>query len=809
MDPRTKTDRRSIRHPGAAIAALIIWTAVARPSAAEIVEAVDISIGGRTLTEALDQVSEVYDVPVLSSGGTLAGKQAPEVTGYLKADEALTQLLVGSGLAAKRSTTGAILIVTSVAQSDSNQLAADADSGENLPSARPMEEVVVYSSYFLPNSSTVGSRFPASSMEIAQSVQLLPRDLFQAQGAFHISDVLVNISGGSANRGLVGTYSPYRVRGQDAALIVNGNRNRFYDLEYALHAVDRVEVLKGPASTFYGVQSAGGLGGIINLVTKRAEFDFSATASLQFSDQGTRLGWADITGPIGDSGWAYRLMADVERSDTFVDNGFLDREGLAGSLRYDDGGRLRLIVDGDFRNRRNPFHVGLPQYGAITGLDDIRVPRSRDIGEPDIPASPFANGNGHRIENRMITVTPEYDLTDNWTLKATGRYQERTIVENFAFPLGLRDDNRTLDRLLWIYPEDDEEYFGIVDLIGRFTWFGRDQRVVIGADAGSFRAESEDFIFGDLEPINIEFPVYGTQPSNVASIGFTNYYSELVTRAVYVNGIFEISDRLKLSAGLRYDDIDQETDCDACQFATADIDQTSPRVGLTYDFSEGVTGFIGWGEAISPQLPSAGVSEYIPETSDQIEAGLKLNLDRLSGSVALFELVRDGIQLNDPLTFQPFFIGAQRTRGVDIDIALEVRDSWTLLANYAYMENETTADQFTPSNVGNRLPGVPEHSGRIWTKYSVNGGALSGVSFLAGISYASDRAGDVANSYFVDAYTLVDFGASYTLTDSLLLQINIQNAFDERYFNPGTGFNEGFVTPGEPRTVLGSLSLSF
>lgn len=661
---------------------------------------------------------------------------------------------------------------------------------------------------YLNNQSTVGSRFPASVLDIAQSIQLIPGDLIEAQSAIHISDVLANVSGGSTSRGLASTYSPYRIRGQDAALIVNGNRNRFYDLEYGLHLIERVEVLKGPASTYYGVQSAGGLGGVINLVTKRPESEFSFMTSATFSDQGARLAWIDVTGPIENTGFSYRLLADVERSDTFVDNGFVDREGVAAALRFDNGGAFRFLLEGDLRNRHTPFHVGLPLHGTIEGLDDIRLPVSLDIGEPDLPGSAFHNGNGHHYDNRMLTASAEYDLSDAWMVKAVGRYQTRSIVENFAFPLGLQADNRTLDRLLWIYPEDDDEYMIVADLIGRFEALGREQRVVFGIDYGAFEAESEDFVFGSLEPIDVSAPRYGTVPTDVASIGYTNYYSQLDTFAVYANGLFDLTDRLGLSMGVRFDDISQETDCDACSYAEADIDRVSPRIGLTYDFTEQLVGFVGWGEAISPQLPTAGVTRYVPETSEQFEVGINLAFERLTGTIALFHLERDGISLSDPLTFLPNFIGAQETRGLDIDLAVELRPNWTVLANYALIENETSADQFTPANVGNRLPGVPRHSGRVWTAYDLESGPLAGLTLQGGVTHAASRAGDVSNSYFVDGFTVWDFGAGYQLNDDIRLQLNVANAFDERYFNPGTGFNEGFVTPGEPRTVFFTIRYS-
>ena len=672
-----------------------------------------------------------------------------------------------------------------------------------------LETIVVEGEYFPPHTTMVGSRFSVPANNIAQTVQLIPDSLFQAQGAVHISDILANISGGSTNRGLVGTYNPYRIRGQEAGLIVNGNRNRFYDLDYGLHMIERVEVLKGPASTYYGVAGQRSHGGIINLVTKKPESEFGSAAVLRLSDQGTRLAWGDITGPLGDGGFSFRLLADVERSDTFVDNGFIDREGIAGSLRYDNDGRFRLLLEGDVRNRRTPFHVGLPLYGTVEGRDDLRLPRSLDIGEPSLPDSRFADGNGHLFENRMLTLTPEYDLTDTWTIKGTGRYQTRRLVENFAFPLGLQEDNRSLDRLLWIYPEDDEEYIGVVDLLGNFDIGGLEQNIVIGVDYGSFRAESEDFIFGSLPAIDVSNPAYGQQPTDVASIGYTNYYSELDTRAAYANGLFSLTDRLKFSAGVRFDDIDQETDSDGTDFAEADIEEVSPRFGMTFEFVEGLIGFAGWGEAISPQLPNPGVTKYVPETSSQYEVGIKFDYDRVTGTVALFDLERDGISLNDPLTLLPNFIGAQRTRGLDFDFAIRVSSEWTLLANYAYIDNQTTHDRFTKSNEGNALPGVPEHSGRIWTIYDIAGGALNGLSLQASITFASSRAGDVPNTYEVGGYEVVDAAARYPLSDRAWLQVNVQNLFDERYFNPGTGFNEGFVTPGEPRSFFVTLEYSY
>ncbi len=671
-----------------------------------------------------------------------------------------------------------------------------------------IETIVVEGQYFPPNTTTVGSRFPVPANKIAQTVQLIPNSLFQTQGAVHVSDILANISGGSTNRGVVGTYNPYRIRGQDAGLIVNGNRNRFYDLDYGLHPIERAEVLKGPASTFYGIQSGGGLGGVINLVTKKPQDEFGSAAALRVSDQGTRIAWGDVTGPLGNN-FAFRVLADVERSDTFVDNGFIDREGVAGALRFDNDGRFRLLLEGDVRNRRTPFHVGLPLYGTVTGLDDIRLPRSLDIGEPAIPDSPFASGNGHRWKNRMLTLTSEYDLTDTWTLKGTGRYQDRRIVENFAFPLSLDDDNRSLGRLLWIYPEDDKESIAVVDLLGNFDMGGLEQNVVIGVDYGSFRADSEDFIFGSLPPIDISNPVYGQQPFDVASIGFTNYYSKLDTRAAYANGLFSLTDRLALSAGVRFDDIDQETNSDATDFAEAHHEEVSPRVGVTYEVSDGLVGFVGWGEAISPQLPTTGVRKYVPETSSQIEVGVKFDYARITGTAALFDLERDGIALNDPLTLLPRFIGAQRTRGLDFDVAITVSPQWTVLANYAYIDNETSRDQFTPTNEGNALPGVPEHSGRIWTNYDIAGGTLHGLSLQASFTFASSRAGDIPNTYEVGGFEVVDVGARYPLGECTWLQVNVHNLLDERYFNPGTGFNEGFVTPGEPRTFFVTLDFAY
>ena len=125
---------------------------------------------------------------------------------------------------------------------------------------------------------------------------------------------------------------------------------------------------------------------------------------------------------------------------------------------------------------------------------------------------------------------------------------------------------------------------------------------------------------------------------------------------------------------------------------------------------------------------------------------------------------------------------------------------------YAYIDAEITEDT-NPDIVGNRFFSVPEHKANLWTTYEIQHGLVKGLGFGGGMEYASNRFGDLANSFRIGDYLLGNAAIFYR-RNNYRLAINVRNLSNAHYIKASTG-NEGGIEPGEPLTVIGSISLTY
>jgi iron complex outermembrane receptor protein len=153
-------------------------------------------------------------------------------------------------------------------------------------------------------------------------------------------------------------------------------------------------------------------------------------------------------------------------------------------------------------------------------------------------------------------------------------------------------------------------------------------------------------------------------------------------------------------------------------------------------------------------------------------------------------------------------VGEQRSKGIDFDSTWQLTPGWNIIAGYAYDIPQITKDNTYA--VGNLLSGAPRHTGNLWTHYTTTHGLLNGFGVGTGVFGAGKRFGDLANDYLLPGYARVDGNLSYTRPLSektkLLVNFNVQNAADRRYFEGGsTRFR---VAPGTPRAFMGSIQLT-
>ena len=236
------------------------------------------------------------------------------------------------------------------------------------------------------------------------------------------------------------------------------------------------------------------------------------------------------------------------------------------------------------------------------------------------------------------------------------------------------------------------------------------------------------------------------------------------------------------------------------------LGKITPNVSLFGSYSESTFSFQNIG------LSTVDGDKLDEERSRAYEVGAKAEaLDgRLLATTALFQIEKTDVATTDP--DNPFFSingGEQRSRGVEFDIGGEPIPGWRVTANYAYIDSEITDDP-SGETTGNRLFGVPEHSGGLFTTYEIQQGPLAGFGAGGGVFASDDVEADNFKSATLSGWEQFDAVAFYR-REHLVVQLNVKNLTDEEYLTPGSaGGAEGIeVYRAQARTVLGSVRVEF
>jgi len=193
---------------------------------------------------------------------------------------------------------------------------------------------------------------------------------------------------------------------------------------------------------------------------------------------------------------------------------------------------------------------------------------------------------------------------------------------------------------------------------------------------------------------------------------------------------------LLISGALRHDQVSMRTTDQLKDDPEVQRDQaTSGSVGLSYAAGKGWTPYISYATSFSPNSGMTSGGQMLqPETGKQYEAGIKwLSTDqRSSVNLAWYQLTRNNVGAKDPLA--PGYkkqVGEQRSHGIELELAAELRKNWHLKAGYANTI-ATIVNDVNRSNIGKSLDDVPRHSASLWTSYRMHGGALNGLELAGG-----------------------------------------------------------------------------
>jgi iron complex outermembrane recepter protein len=676
------------------------------------------------------------------------------------------------------------------------ELVGEADEVEITVTAEPEEG-------YAPRNATTATRTDTPLRDIPQSIQVVPQQVIEDQAAVTLRDALRNVSGVVEGDNFGGNLDSFIIRGFFGTTLRNGFRGRSFG-QFAtettlneLSNLDRVEVLKGPAALLYGNAEPGG---IINLVSKQPLAEPYYSADLQIGNFGFVKPTVDISGPVtNDRSVRYRLNATYQNAEDFrgpFDQNF-QRFFISPVLAWDISEQTNLTVELAYLNDRRPFDQGIVAFGD--GIADI--PFSRNLGEPD---------DFFDVEQLNIGFQLKHRFNENLQWRTAFNYLR---AENFDYKVQPGD----LDEGTGILPREFDSNNDIANSYGLQTELQADfktgpvqHKLLIGLDLTRQTTDGTNRSIPIGTPINIFDPVYLGKPdlSEFTTLGRDNF-GAINTIGIFLQDQISLLDNLKFLIGGRFDAVDLRNENRIDDTLTTQSDSAfTPRLGLIYQPIQPISLYAGYGQSFNPNFARDVSGSFLaPEKGNQFEVGIKAELNpKLSLNLAAYQLTKNNIATTDLVNSDfSVAIGEIRSRGIELDVAGEILPGWNIIASYAYTDSRITESNDSP--VGLKTALVPENAFSIWTNYELQGGALKGLGFGVGLYYLSERPGDFVNSYTLPSFLRTDAALFYK-RNNLRLAINIRNLFNQDYIE-SVAFGRSRITPGEPFTIIGSISYEF
>ena len=654
-----------------------------------------------------------------------------------------------------------------------------------------------------PPTATTASKIEAPLRDIPQTVNVVPKELMRDQAATSMQEALRNVPGVAFGHG-DGQRDQVWIRGFSAIAdqFVDGVRDDalyFRDLSN----VERVEVLKGPASVLYGRGSSGGL---INRITKQPEFAprYELGAVFGSFDQ-RRVEW-DLGDRLGGGAASVRVSGAVERADSYRSQQFLEREALSPALALRPSADTRVVLQADYLADRRVTDFGIP---ALNGRP-VEVPAGTYYGAANARQADYSQSvvNGG-------TLTLDHRLSADWTFRDVLRGASYTLDRNNTLVGSVNETALTASLNRTNLRRQEDGVFNQSELVQKTRFGGVEHQILYGLELGRQTKDQRVVSQSKVATVSLLNPVLPVLPLTINAAPSTDNTGVFSTTGLYLQDLAALGERWKLLAGLRLDRFEQSTvERLPGRSGLRRVDQNwSPRLGLVYQptleqsyYASVSRSFQPSGEAFALAANNADIA---PEQTVNRELGAKLDFlgGLLTATGSLFRLERTNIKTSDPATNTLIPVGTQRTDGAELALTGELGSGWQVAAGYAYLDgrvvNSVGIDSGQPIQ-GKRPTLTPGHSGSLWLSKAVGGGWRLG----GGASFVGDRYANPGNTVTLPRYTVFDAGAFYRIK-GLDLGLNVKNLFDRKFIVAGHGTNANLNLPGAPRSVQMTLRYAF
>ncbi|MBQ4830617.1 TonB-dependent siderophore receptor [Alteromonas sp. MMG017] len=624
------------------------------------------------------------------------------------------------------------------------------------------------------------------------SISVIDQELLQLRQAQTVSEALRYSSGVTTeSRPTITIFDQFTIRGFDTyqtfydglPLLSNNSWNLYPQVD--AFATESLEILKGPASSLYGLVPPGGM---VNQVAKYPkDEDETLVRAAVGSDNLFELG-VDTTGQLTDNA-RYRIVALGRKQDGFQDTTENERYTIAPSVTVDITKNTELTL--------SAYYQDDPEMVPSTPLPGIGTLYEAPYGKLD--ASVYAgdeNWNRYSREVLMLGYKLNHEFNNNWSVLQKFRYTDADALQQNSYHSSEPPtDGIYLTRSAYL---TDEEIDGVtVDTqVAGFVQTGDvAHNLLFGVDY-----QNSDSTVAYRDTLTTDTPILDLSNIDndlfdVSSLPLDFYQEDHVIDIEQIG--FYLQDEIRIDnftflLNGRYDQF-ESTDVAANEYAgfpygsTTEIDQSefSGRVAAMYTFDSGWRMYANYSESFEPVSGTDSVTEaaFKPTTADQVEIGTKY----ISGNGATtftgayFVLTKQNVVVNTSDFAQYTQNGEVESKGIELELNTRVTNALSLQANATFLDMEVTEDTLDPDVVGKTPVWVAEESASVWANYFFDD-ALDGLMLGAGVRYVGETQADKYNSDTVPSYTLIDAVLSYDMPQyDLKLTGSVSNLTDKEY----------------------------
>ena len=760
------------------------------------------------LASTLNQIASQAGITLALDPSLASGRTSAPVSGQFSGVGALQAALNGTGLQLQQSSAGTYTLVAA-------PVGAVALASTDINGAGSLESAWGPVEGYVATRTAAGTKTDTAIVEVPRSISVVTRQQMQDRGVHSLDDAVRYMPGITASSYGSDTRADWlRVRGFEPTQFLDGlplPKGVYANPKLETWDLDRIALLRGPASSIYGRTPPGGL---LDMVSRRPEAEASHEVQLEYGNNNHRQIDFSSTGKIDDAGtFLYGVSGVVRDSGTEIDHVKDQRYNIAPSLTWNIDTDTKLTLLSQFtRDDTGITSQFLPVEGTKISSPLGKISHHKNLGDPDWEYYDRTYYSlGYAFEHRF---------NDVWQFHQNLRYTKSDLsfqaITVGSYPYSQVDADGNVARSTTSTDEDISQFAMDNNFQADFNTGDLSHTVLLGVDLQRINTNYLS-LFGSAPSQNVITPIYGqpiTRPSRFPNAFGYDYDQKTLQTGAYVqdqmalnNWRFTLGGREDwVHTGTKFYNKDDATN-------TSRDKKFSGNAAISYVFDSGFVPYLSYAESFQPTSGAdASATENLkPTEGKQWELGLKYQPpgSKTLLTAAIYDLTQKNVAVTDVVnninvTSQT---GEVKVKGLELEAISDLNENIKVVASYTLAKSEVQNGLYK----GNRLQLMPNQQASLWGDYTWHNGVLDGFGIGAGARYTGNTYGDQANTWLgkANAYTVFDAAVHYDLgrlsstMKGASLKLNATNLFDKAYISTCDSY---YCYYGDQRSVVASAT---